>query len=270
MDPFTTALLGGTSILGGIMGAGASRRAAQEQSQASMMSALLQAQAQQQALQQQQRMFDKAVELQEPFRQGGVQATNRLTTLLGIGQDQAAPGYGSMVTPFSGGDITADPIYQTMLEQGLKTSARQMAARGGQGYLSGSAVRGAQGVASLEGQNAYNRFMDQRQRQYNMLSGMVSPGAGAAQTGAQLATQTGANMANTMIGAGQALGQGIEQAGQARASGYMGTASALQNALQGPTNAMLLAGMSRPTGYAGFGQLPGTLQSGGVLNSIFG
>lgn len=270
MDPFTAALLGGSSVLGGIFGGQAASKAAGAQSQASMMSALLQSQAQQQALQQQQAMFDKAIELQEPFRQGGVQATNRLASLLGIGQDKAAPGYGSYMTPFTKEDITADPIYQTMLEQGLKTSGRQMAARGGPGFLSGSAVRGAEGVASLEGQNAYNRFMNSRQQGYNMLSGMVSPGAGAAQSGAQMATQTGANMANTLSNAGQAMGLGLEQAGQARASGYMGGASALQSALQGPTNAMLLAGMSRPSGYAGIGQVPGVLQSGGVLNSIFG
>jgi hypothetical protein len=91
----------------------------------------------------------------------------------------------------------------------------------------------------------------------------------------QIGTTTGANIANTMLGAGQALGQGIEQAGQARASSYMGGASALQGALQGVgQNAMLYGMMDRygqgGPSYAGMGQVPGVMRSGGVLNSIFG
>lgn len=266
MDPFTMALLGSTatSALGGLLGSRASSRAAGEQSQASMMSALMQAQQAQAARQAQEQYYQQAKEAYAPYTQFGEQSTNRLASLLGVGGDKSAAGYGSMMTPFTGADITADPIYQTMLEQGLKTSARQMAARGGQGYLSGSAVRGAEGVASLEGQNAYNRFMDQRQRQYNMLSGGVGTGLSAAGGVAGAATGTGANIANTLLGSGQAMGQGIEQAGQARASGYMGGATALQGALSSvPQNAMLYGMMNRfapdggtpdaaPAGYVRF------------------
>jgi hypothetical protein len=59
-----------------------------------------------------------------------------------------------------------------------------------------------------------------------------------------LATGTGTNIANTMIGAGTAMGQGLENAAAARASGYMGGASALQGALQTPANAMMAYGMA--------------------------
>jgi hypothetical protein len=72
------------------------------------------------------------------------------------------------------------------------------------------------------------------------------------------------------------MGQAAENAGQARASSYMGGTTALQGALQGVgQNALLYGMMDRfaPGGganYAGVGQMPSIYQSGGVLNSIFG
>jgi hypothetical protein len=86
----------------------------------------------------------------------------------------------------------------------------------------------------------------------------------AAQTG-QLGVQTGANIANTMLGAGQALGQGIEQAGQARASSYMGGQSALQGALSGiGENAMAAAVYNRRYGQ------PQTAGTGAMGYQSFG
>ena len=86
MDPFTMALLGGAgSTLGGLFSAGASRAAGQTQSQAAIMSSLLQAQQAEAARAQQMQMYREGVERMEPFRQGGVAATNRMLELYGIG-----------------------------------------------------------------------------------------------------------------------------------------------------------------------------------------
>ena len=48
----------------------------------------------------------------------------------------------------------------------------------------------------------------------------------------------------TALAASNPYASAIENMGQARASGYMGGASALQNALQTPANAMLAYGMA--------------------------
>ena len=279
MDPFTLALIGGTAASGisGLMGAGASKAAGQQQAQASMMSALIQAQQAQAAQAAQERMYRESVERMEPFRQGGVAATNRMQELYGIGGSPTAAGYGSYAQPFGMQDFEMDPGYAFRVQQGQQAIDRSAAAQAG--LQSGAALKAAtrygQEAGSQEYGNAYNRFLQQRELQLQALQGLASPGATTAGTMGQIGTTTGANIANTMLGAGQALGQGIEQAGQARASSYMGGASALQGALQGGGQNAMLYGMLDRYGqggpsYAGMAQAPGVMRSGGVLNSIFG
>jgi len=272
IDPFTLALVGGTAASGisGLMGAGAARQAGQEQAQASMMSAIIQAQQADAARAQQQKMYEESVARMEPFRQGGVAATNRMQELYGIGGNQGAAGYGSYAQPFSMADYQADPGYAFRVQEGQRALESSAAARGG--LLSGATgkalARYGQDMGSQEYGNAYNRFLQQRQLQLQALQGLASPGATTAGTMGQIGTTTGANIANTMLGAGQALGQGIEQAGQARASSYMGGASALQGALQGiGQNAMLYGMMDRYGQNAG---PTGTYQFGGQTVPYFG
>lgn len=291
MDPFTLALLGSSaaSAVGGLMGQRASGQAAQAQSQAAMQSALLQAQAQQQAVQEQRAargqamdLFNRGVGYQEPYTTAGVGATNRLSALLGIGPDTGAAGYGSYMEQPTINQIQMDPGYAFREQQGMKALNQSMAARGL--GVSGSAIRGAQefgqGLASQEYGNAYNRFMQNRAAAAGMLQNLAGTGANTAgnigsqaanvgSAGIQGATQT-ANML-----AMNPIGQGLENAAAARASGYMGGTSALQSALQTPANAMLAYGMvdrfaPQSADYAGIGELPSIYKSGGVLNSIFG
>jgi len=272
IDPFTLALIGGTAASGisGLMGAGASKAAGQQQAQASMMSALIQAQQAQAAREQQERMYRESVERMEPFRQGGVAATNRMQELYGIGGSPTAAGYGSYAQPFSMADVEMDPGYAFRVQQGQQAIDRSAAAKAG--LQSGAALMAAteygQTMGSQEYGNAYNRFLQQRELQLRALQGLASPGATTAAGMGNLATTTGANIANTMIGAGTALGQGIEQAGQARASSYMGGASALQGALQGVgQNAMLYGMLDRYGQNAG---PTGTYQFGGQTVPYFG
>lgn len=261
MDPFTLALMGGTALsgLGGLLGARASQKAGQAQSQASMMSAMLQAQQAQQAQAMQERMYREGIERMEPFRQGGVAATNRMLELYGIGGDKNASGYGSYARPFSMADYQADPGYAFRVQQGQQAIDRSAAANAG--LQSGAALKAAarfgQDMGSQEYGNAYNRFLQQRQFQMQSLQGLASPGAQMASTGAQIGAQTGQNIANTMMMGAQALGQGYENAGQARASSYMGGASALSGALNGIGQNMMAYGMmSRMRPYSGFQGAP--------------
>ena len=253
MEPFTMALLGGgASALGGILGAGASKAAGQAQANASMMSALLQAQQAEAARAQQERFFNIGKEGYAPYSQFGLESTNRLATLMGL---RPGEGSGSLMEQPTAAQLQMDPGYAFREQQGMQAVNRSAAAQAG--LQSGAALKAAQrfgqDLASQEYGNAYNRFMQNRANQINMLQGGAQTGFGAAQGMGNLAAGAGTNIANTMIGAGQAMGQGLEQAGQARASSYMGGASALGSALNAiPQNYMLYSMMDRfaPGGMA--------------------
>lgn len=235
VDPFTMALLGSTatSAIGGLLGQRASSRAAGEQSQASMMSALIQAQQAQAAREQQEKYFNIAKSGYDPYSQFGIEATNRLATLMGLRPGAQS---GSLMQQPTLEELQMDPGYAFREQQGMKALNQSMAAKSL--GVSGTGIKGAlefgQGLASQEYGNAYNRFMQNRANQIGLLQGGVQTGFGAAQGVGNAAVGTGTNIANTMLGAGTALGQGLEQAGQARASGYMGGATALGQALQSP------------------------------------
>lgn len=148
------------------------------------------------AAQLQQDQFERQVELQEPWRQAGINALNKMQS----------------------GDImgTMDPSYQFRLNEGLKSLDRQAAARGG--LISGGALKAAQrygqDFASTEFGNAYNR-----------LAGL----AGVGQTATNTMGAAGQNYANN---AGNLMTSGAA----ARASGYVGGANALTGGLNSYLN----------------------------------
>jgi len=73
------AIAGGASLLGGLMGSSASKKAAESQLQASR-----------EAAQAQKEMFEKQIALQEPFRQAGLTAQQRYMNILGLAQAPTA------------------------------------------------------------------------------------------------------------------------------------------------------------------------------------
>lgn len=184
-----------------------------------------QARAAQQGIDAQREMFNRQVELQEPFRQGGLGAQNQLLTLLGVnapGADTASAQFGSMARPFGMSDFEADPGYAFRISEGMKALQNSAAARGG--LLGGSTLKGitrfGQDAASQEYQNAFNRYQIERQARLNPLQSLM--GAGQSAT-------------NQLTGAAGQLGQGLAQGygnlGQARASSYVGATNALTGAL---------------------------------------
>lgn len=168
-------------------------------------------------------MFNRQVELQEPFRQGGLTAQNRLLTLLGLeGGEAGTPDYGRYAKDFTMADYQADPGYGFRLDEGMKALERSAAARGG--LLSGATLRGAQrfgqDLASQEYQNAFNRYQVNRANQLNPLQSLYGAGQTSANTLTTAAGQTGQGVAGAQLAGGQA-----------RASGYLGMANALTGAL---------------------------------------
>ncbi len=179
-------------------------------SQASRSAAKTQAQAAREAGDVQREIFERQVELSQPYREAGETALNKLIPLA------------TEYTPFGMEQFQADPGYGFRLSEGQKALERSAAARGN--LLSGGTgkalTRYGQEMGSQEYQNAFNRYQAERQARLNPLQSLAGVGQTASQQLAGQAGQFGSNMAEA-IGAG----------GQARASGYMGTASALGGGL---------------------------------------
>ena len=160
--------------------------------------------------------------IQAPFTQAGTAGVNELARQLGVAGDTTSTGYGSLMKGYDPSTFTADPGYGFRLAEGQKALERSAAARGG--LLSGSAMKGtlnyAQGLASQEYQNAFNRYTSERDAQYSKLLGLTNVGAGAA---GSMINATGAAGANTAA---------AQQArGEATASGYVGAANAINSGL---------------------------------------
>jgi len=153
--------------------------------------------------------FQQTRQDQMPFLQAGVRALGKL---------ESASDY----TPFGMDQFTADPGYAFRLKEGQKALDAQVAARGG--LISGGALKAAtrygQEMGSQEYTNAFNRYQTNRANQLQPLQSL--------QGGAVTA-------ANTIGQAGQAYatnaGNALMSAGDARASGYMGTANAISGAV---------------------------------------
>jgi hypothetical protein len=199
------------SVGGGLMASSAAKKASKAQVQAS-----------QDANAAQRRMFEEQKALQEPFRQGGLTAQNEIMQLLGIGGDKNAAGYGSLGKSFGTEQFQQDPGYAFRQSEGMKALERSAAARGN--LLSGSTLKGVQrfgqDLASQEYQNAFNRYQVERSAKLNPLQSLMGSGQSATNVMTGAAGQMGQNEASNLY-----------NAGQARASGYVGSANALNNAL---------------------------------------
>lgn len=157
----------------------------------------------------QERMFNKQVEMQEPWRKAGENALNKLIPLTDY-------------TKFGMDQFQQDPGYAFRLSEGQKALDRQAAARGG--LISGGALKAAQrygqDMGSQEYTNAFNRYQTERAAQLQPLQSL----AGVGQTSANTLTQAAGNF-------GAAEGANAIGAGNARASGYIGQANAMNQGL---------------------------------------
>jgi hypothetical protein len=115
---------------------------------------------------------------------------------------------------FTMADFQQDPGYQFDLQQGQQAMQRSAAA---QGMLNSTGTlqdlnNYAQGMASNEYGNAYNRFRQGQQQTYNMYSGMAGSGQNAAAGMGAMAMQNAGIMGqNTMAGANAASAGQVAQ-----------------------------------------------------------
>lgn len=239
-----------TAIIGSaVIGAGTGIYASNKASSAQAKAAEQQAQTAKDTLTSQQAIA-------APYTIAGSFGVNELARQLGVAGDSSSAGYGSLMKEYDPSTFTADPGYGFRMAEGQKALERSAAARGG--LLSGSAMKGtlnyAQGLASQEYQNAFNRYTSERNRRYDMLRGLTDVGAGAAGSMVGAAGTAGANTATAQGNAGAAQASGYVGAANAITGGVSNISSYLQNK---PLNDML-ANYYRPTaaaplpGYGGY------------------
>lgn len=218
-----------------VIGASASNSAAKAQASASNRAAKLQ-----------QEQYYQTREDQAPWRAAGEQALNKLIPM-------------SDYTKFGMDQFQADPGYAFRLSEGQKALDRSAAARGG--LISGGALKAAtrfgQDMGSQEYQNAFNRYQTERSAALNPLQTLAGIGQSAT-------NQVGAAGQNYATNAGNAYGA----AGQAAASGYMGTANAISQGvgsyLNYNNNTNLLNALKRPeTGSINYGSMYSPSGAGG-------
>jgi len=212
-----TALQTGAGIVGGLIQNAGQRQAASMQSDAAQRAIDLQAQINKQQL-----------ALNAPFYNAGVTGQNRLMDLLGLGANKGAADYGKYAKDFSMADYQADPGYAFRLSEGMKQLGHQAARRGG--LISGQTLKGlqdyAQGSASQEYNNAFNRYQTNRANQLQPLGNLQNVGISAANQQSSALGNYGSNVSNL-----------LGQQGQAQAAGALGQGNTINNAIGSATTA---------------------------------
>jgi hypothetical protein len=157
---------------------------------------------------------------QAPWREAGGAALSQLSGGL-------APG-GEYNRRFSMSDYQQDPGYQFRLSEGQRGIENAAAARGSRysGATLKALARFNSDQASQEYGNAYNRFQNDMSSRFNRMASV----AGLGQTANNQVAAAGQNYANQ-------AGQAIQNAGAARASGYVGSSNAIGNAIGQGINA---------------------------------
>jgi len=238
------AISGVAAVGGGLIASGGAKKAARVQEQAA-----------QDAQASNERMLERQIGLQEPFRQAGLTAQQQIMQLLGIGGDASAADYGSLAKPFGMEQFEQDPGYAFRQSEGMKALERSASARGN--LLSGGTLKGiqrfGQDLASQEYGNAFNRYQIERSARLNPLQSLMGSG------------QSATNVMTGNIGQSSQNEQAnIMNAGQARASGYVGQA----NALGGALSSIGQAAASFPLLKAQIGYLDRGSPSDGTINNF--
>ena len=168
-------------------------------------------------------MFDKQIELQQPFQQAGVNALAKMQA-------------GEFALPesfkYDPNSMYQDPGYAFRMEEGMNALNRSMAAKGL--GVSGANVKGAlrygQNLGSQEFGAAYGRALDEYNSRlnrantgYNRLAALSGVGQTATDRIGGAASSYGSNVSNLAMGNAATQGNALMQRGNIAAQQY-GTA----------------------------------------------
>jgi len=215
--------IGGAAIVGGASTAIAGSKAAKAQRQGAQTAADASERATQAQIEESRRQYDTTRADYAIPREIGYGALGKLAGMYGVQRTDASGnpigGAGSSGAGYSGdGGFTTSPGYQFRMDEGLKAIDRQNSARGvlNSGGADKARMRYAQGIASSE----YDTYA-------NRLAALA--GGGQSATGSTAAA--GANASGQIVGAlganGANQGNAAMAAGNARASSYANTGSAI-------------------------------------------
>jgi hypothetical protein len=213
-----------------VLGAGAvlGFLGSQNQANAAENAANLQYRGTQEAARQQREMFDILNKQQEPYRNAGYGALNKINEMLP-----------QFTRQFTAADLNANlaPNYEFMRQQGLGATAQgaNVASPGSNVDLAKTMF--AENYAKGGYQDALNNFRNQQTDIFNRLSGIAGIGQTAQGQAQTLGSSTGANLANLATGGANAL-----------AGGQVGAANAYAGGLQNIGNTGFLYSMLSPSG----------------------
>ena len=247
------------AVLGaGVIGAGATAYSANKAADAQTNAANA-------AIANQQSMYVQNKGILSPFIQGGQSAIPQLQALLS-GQSGPLNALTSLTTP--GADQNAvlqqTPGYQFSLDQGLRASNNQLAARGlagSGGAVAKGATNYAEGLAGTTWQSVVQALQNQFNSQTGANQNLINTGA---QAGNALAG-VGTNTANAVSGA-------LGYQGNAQAAGANATGAAISNAAYPSTMALnqLMGGSSgvyTPQQMAGLGNMQASQMTDAQANA---
>jgi hypothetical protein len=272
----TGGILAGVGLAGSIGGAAiqssAAGHAASTQAQAAEDAAQLQHQDAQDALAFQKQQYNTQQKNMAPWLQAGRTDLATLQSQL----PQLTSGFNEKFQAPTGATEQNDPGYQFRLDQGMKALQNSAAAKGD--LLSGNTLAAStqygQNYASNEYGNVYNRAMGEFQNRFNIDSANkarkfndLAALSGVGQTTATQLGQQGQEAANnvsqTYLTSGQQIGNQINNAAAATASGYGTSANAWSGALGGSTSSLSnllwmsqLFGRSNPTAGIDLSSVP--------------
>lgn len=144
--------------------------------------------------------------------------------------------YGTLLKDFSGQDLQSEPGYQFRLDEGIRAINNMAANRGSldSGETLKALMKFGQDYAGNEYQNAFNRDAANKERKFNMLSGVSGTGQVTATNLGQFGQNTAGQIAENYLGAGnaRAAGQVARGAGWANTLNDVGSYYRLQNLLR--------------------------------------
>lgn len=207
------ALAGGAGIASSIIGSNAAQSAAQAQVQAAQTASNTQL-----------GIFNQTQQNLAPYNQAGQSALSQLASLFGLGPGGTGPNASTAATATSA--LQNYPGYQFGLQQGNVAQQQSAASQGL--LLSGAQLQASQQFGqNYAMQNAWNPYVSQ----LNSLAGL---GENAAATTGNIGASTGSSVANSQLAAGQAAASGIVGSANAINGGISsGIYSGLNSALTG-------------------------------------
>jgi len=211
------------SLISGIWGAEASSSAGKAQASSIKKAAQMQLQGQREAIAAAEKALAKQIELNEPFRQAGVQALPKLIAEI----DAGAPTFD---------DYVQSPEAAAIREQELKDmsiATERTAAAKGNLFAPATQIelqKRANIVTASSKLGQYENALQRRERQLSRETDLVNIGRGAATEQASDVGAAGSNISNIIQGTSDKLSNLATEAGNARASSYINSSNAISNA----------------------------------------